>query len=92
MTSPTGYNPPQFKIHGQERRELKKKVSLMRRDLGAFDRCHSVHKDMAMVYGGEHMSDSEAEIAKDADREEILAIEAELAEPYEGVIWGIDHD
>ena len=75
--------PPQFKIHGQERRDLKKKVSLMRRDLGAFDRCHSIHKDMAMVYGGEYMSDTEADDTKDDMRIEISAIEYKLSIPYE---------
>jgi hypothetical protein len=56
-------NTPQFKIHGKERRALKKKLSEYQSIVKYFWHCHSLDKDMTSIYGGNEnypMDDTEA--------------------------------
>jgi hypothetical protein len=78
-------NERQFKIYGKERRELKKKLSLLKVYYKSFWHYHTMDKDMAMVYGGTDtypMSDEKAKDLYDSTGREIKTLEEKLSVPY----------
>lgn len=78
-------NPPQFKIHGAERKKLKKELSILKWVVSQFWFDHQVEKDLASVYGGTDtwpMSDEQAEKRLNEIKEEIEQLEVDLAVPY----------
>jgi len=82
MTGSVRVINPQFKIHGKERRAMKKELSLLRRDYRSFDYQHSLHKDMCVAYGGDVMTDEEAKDCKYEMSMRIACLEVNLAEQY----------
>lgn len=78
-------NSPQFKIHGKERRELKKKLAFSKSFLKHFWSCHQMDKDMASIYGGKDdypMSDIDAQKRYDEEVKKIEKMEEKLSVPY----------
>jgi hypothetical protein len=78
-------NEPQFKIFGQERRQLKKELSLLRSHVKNFWRCHQIDLDMADIYGrtpGYPLGDEAAKDAYDKAVSEIERLSVELSIPY----------
>lgn len=56
-------NQPTYKIHGSERRELKKELAKLKSHMKNFWYYHQLDKDMASFYGGSEnypMTDVEA--------------------------------
>ena len=77
---------PQYNIYGKERRELKKKLSHLKRFVKHFWHDHQMDKDMASFYGKTEtfpMSDKDAKNMYDDSVEEIRVIEEKLKEPYD---------
>jgi hypothetical protein len=76
---------PQFKIHGKERRALKKKLSLMRRSLHYFYHNWQVNDDMYLFCGHcNPVSKNKADKIYNKCANEIDELEKLLAEPYGG--------
>ena len=75
---------PTFKIYGQRRRELKKKLGELKRYVKNFWYFHQLEKDMFMfLKSGNVMTDDEAQKKFDQVSAEIAELEAKLAEKYE---------
>ena len=77
-------NQPQFKIHGNDRRKLKKELSLIKSIIKDFWHDHQMDADMASFYGGSErlMSDEDAMIMFDKNNKIIKELEEQLAVPY----------
>jgi hypothetical protein len=81
-------NEPQFKIFGEERRKLKKELSLLKSFIRHFWHYHQLDKDMTQFYGtsGNYpMSDDVAQQRYDKKIEQIKYLESKLQEPYENI-------
>ena len=81
-------NGPQFKIFGEERRKLKKELSLLKSFVRHFWHYHQLDKDMTQFYGGSEnypMSDKEAQKRYDKKLIEITNLEEILQQPYENI-------
>lgn len=78
-------NTPQFKIHGTERRKLKKKYNLLKSFVKNYWRLHHLDKDMCKIYGCENLivSEDNAKIIYDKNKKEFERLEIILKEPYE---------
>jgi len=79
MTEPT------YKIHGTERRQVKKELSELKRYLKNFWYYHQLDKDMTSFYGGGGgypMSDKEAQNRVDDANNKIKALEERLSVLY----------
>ena len=75
---------PTFKIYGQRRREVKKKLGELKRYVKNFWYCHQLDKDMFMFFNsGNMMTDDEAQERFDQANAEIAELETKLAEKYE---------
>ena len=78
-------NEPTYKIHGIERRQLKKKLGELKRYVRNFWYYHQLDKDMASIYGGKDgypMSDYEAKKRFDKANSGIKALEERLSVLY----------
>lgn len=78
-------NLPTFKIHGTERRKLKKELAELKSFVKTFWYYHTLDKDMASFYGksgGYPMSDENAQSIFNEKEIEITILEAKLNEPY----------
>lgn len=79
-------NTPQFKIYGQERRDMRNKLAKLRSLLENFWYYHQLDKDMASFYGSSTdifpMSDEKAQKIFDDKKLEIEVLERELSLPY----------
>jgi len=78
-------NEPTYKIHGIERRQLKKKLGELKRYVKNFWYYHQLDKDMTSFYGGKDgypMSDEEAQKRVDKANSEIKALEKRLSVLY----------
>lgn len=76
---------PQYKIHGFERREIKKALSQLKRYVKNFWHYHQLDKDMASFYGsskGYPMSDEEAQKKFDSANLRIEEFTDMLSAPY----------
>jgi hypothetical protein len=75
---------PQFKIHGDERRTLKKELSFLKLIVKDFWYDHMMEKDMASFYGGSDslMSDADAKVMDIKNKKKIEMLEQKLAVPY----------
>ena len=79
-------NKPQYKIHGDERREFKNVRSHLRRFVKDFWHDHQMDKDMASFYGGSGgfpMSDEDAKTLYNTKVVDLEKLEMRLKEPYE---------
>lgn len=79
-------NQPQFKIFGEERRKLKKELSLLKSFVRHFWHYHQLDKDMTQFYGGSEnypMSDDVAKQRYDQDLIKIKQLEELLKKTYE---------
>lgn len=77
---------PQFKIFGEERRKLKKELSLLKSSVRYFWHYHQLDKDMTQFYGGSEnypMSDNVAQQRYDQDLIKIQQLEELLKKTYE---------
>lgn len=77
-------SPPQFKIHGKKRRDKKKKLARLRSLINNWAWCHSLDKDMGMIYGYETISDERSEKKLKSLIKQAKFLEAQLAVPYGG--------
>ena len=78
-------NQPQFKIFGEERRKLKKELSLLKSSVRYFWHFHNEDKFMTQFYGGSGnypMSDDVANKRYDQKLEQIKHLENILQQPY----------
>lgn len=71
-------NIPQYRIHGQERRELKKQLSLSKNFLKILPRLI----DCSEVYGDSVFTISTQEMRQEL-KNKILKLEESLSEPYD---------
>jgi len=81
-------NGPQFKIFGEERRKLKKELSLLKSFVRYFWHFHNEDKFMTQIYGSSGnypMSDNVAQQRYDKKIEQIKYLENKLQEPYENL-------
>ena len=81
-------NQPQFKIFGEERRKLKKELSLLKSSVRYFWHFHNEDKIMTKFYGSSGnypMSDDVAKQRYDKKIEHIKYLESKLQEPYENL-------
>ena len=79
-------NQPQFKIFCEERRKLKKELSLLKSFVRHFWHYHQLDKDMTQFYGGSEnypMSDDVAKQRYDQDLIKIKQLEELLKKTYE---------
>ena len=75
-------NDPIYKIHGIERRQLKKELGELKRYVKNFWYYHQLDKDMASFYGGKDgfpMSDDEAQKRVDEAKKQIQELENRLS-------------
>lgn len=78
-------NTPEYKIHGLERRQLKKELAKLKHLYKTFWYYHNLDKDMAVFFGGSAgypMSDEKAKERHQEISEEIKSIQLKLQEPY----------
>lgn len=78
-------NKPTYKIHGTERRQLKKELGELKRYVKNFWYYHQLDKDMTSFYGGTEgypMSDVEAKKRVDKAQKQIQEIEGRLSVLY----------
>jgi hypothetical protein len=78
-------NEPTYKIHGIERRQLKKKLGELKGHAKNFWYYHQLDKDMTSFYGGKDgypMSDEEAQKRVDKANSEIKALKKRLSVLY----------
>ncbi len=81
-------NQPQFKIFGEERRELKKELSKLKLSVRYFWHFHNEDKFMTQIYGGNEnypMSDDVAQQRYDKKLQQINYLESKLQEPHENL-------
>lgn len=81
-------NRPQFKIFGEERRKLKKELSLLKSSVRYFWHFHNEDKFLTQIYGGSGnypMSDEVANQRYNQKLEQIKSLEEILQEPYENI-------
>jgi hypothetical protein len=71
-----------FKISGDDRRILKKRLSFLRSFYKNFWQEHQMEKDMNSFYGGTTMTDDRAKMIYDNTNLEILKLENLLKEEY----------
>lgn len=75
-------NKPTYKIHGSERRQVKKELNKLKRHVKNFWFYHQLDKDMVSFYGGKEgypMSDDEAQKRVDNANTKIKALEERLS-------------
>ena len=80
---------PQFKIHGNARREKKKELFELKTFLKNFWFDHQMDKDMASFYGSTDtfpMSDEKAQKMFDEKSKQMEKLEKELKAPYSSQI------
>lgn len=73
---------PTYKIHGLERRQLKKELGKLKRYVKNFWYYHQLDKDMTSFYGGKDgypMSDDEAQKRVDEAKKQIQELENRLS-------------
>lgn len=73
---------PTYKIHGLERRQLKKELGKLKRYVKNFWYYHQLDKDMTSFYGGKDgfpMSDDEAQKRVDEAKKQIEQLENRLS-------------
>jgi hypothetical protein len=78
-------NIPTFKIHGTQRRQIKKEISELKSYVKNFWYYHQLDKDMASFYGGKEgfpMSDKQAQKKVDNAVLKIKALDERLAVLY----------
>ena len=78
-------NKPTYKIHGIERRRLKKELSELKSYVRNFWRYHQLDKDMTSFFGGKEgypMSDDEAQKRVDKAKKQIEQHEDRLSVLY----------
>ena len=78
-------NVPEFKIHGIERRKLKKELSELKSFLKNFWHYHQLDKDMCSFYGGTEsypMTDDKAQLKYDQTSNKIKELENMLSIKY----------
>ena len=78
-------NEPTYKIHGIERRQLKKELAELKLYVKNFWYYHQLDKDMASFYGGKEgfpMSDNEAQKRVDKAEKQIQELEGRLSVLY----------
>lgn len=78
-------NEPIYKIHGIERRQLKKELGELKRYVKNFWYYHQLDKDMASFYGskkGFPMSDGEAQKRVNKAKKQIQELENRLSVLY----------
>ena len=78
-------NEPTYKIHGIERRQLKKELGELKRYVKNFLYYHQLDKDMTSFYGGKDsfpMSDDEAQKRVDKAEKQIQELENRLSVLY----------
>lgn len=73
---------PQFKIHGKERRQLKKELSLLKKFIGSFWHNFAMCDDMARIYRSDRPSRRSAECDYEHAVAKAEALERRLGEPY----------
>ena len=76
---------PTYKIHGKERRKIKKELAELKSYVKDFWFLHQLDKDMAWFYGCEGdypMSDEKAKILYDRANQKIKELESKLSELY----------
>jgi len=74
---------PQFKIHGEERRQMKKELSLLKRSLKDYWFHWGISNDLYEVYDSQNfINEKDAVILYDAKEYEIKRLEQLLKEPY----------
>jgi len=74
---------PQFKIHGEERRQMKKELSLLKRSLKDYWFHWGISNDLYEVYDSQNfINEKDAVILYDAKEYEIKRLEQLLEEPY----------
>ncbi len=81
-------NTPQFKIYGEERRKVKKELSLLKLSVRYFWHFHNEDKFLTQIYGGRAdypMSDVEAKRRYDSKLIKIKQLEDKLDIPYENI-------
>ena len=81
-------NSPQYKIFGEERRKLKKELSLLKQSVRYFWHFHNEDKFMTQFYGSQEgypMSNEEAEKRYNKKILQIQQLESKLVEPYENL-------
>lgn len=78
-------NKPKYKIHGIERRKVKKDLGELKYFVKNFWFYHQLDKDMTSIYGGKEgypMSDDKAEKMYSQTNEKIKVLEEELTVLY----------
>lgn len=75
-------NKPQYEIYGVERRKLKKELSLLKGSVKDFWYFHQLYADMASFYGGNFMSNEQAQIIYNKKLKEIEELEKRLSVFY----------
>ena len=78
-------NEPTYKIHGIERKQLKKELGELKRYVRNFWYYHQLDKDMTSFYGykyGYPMSDDEAQQRVDKAKNQIEQLEERLSVLY----------
>lgn len=78
-------NNPTYKIHGEERRKLKKELNELKRYVKDFLHNHQLDKDMYSFFGSDLSSlltDEQANTKINETRAKIKGIERRLALPY----------
>lgn len=78
-------NEPTYKIHGIERRQLKKELGELKRYVKNFWYYHQLDKDMTSFYGSKEgfpMSDDEAQKRVDKAKKQIQELEDRLSVLY----------
>ena len=78
-------NEPTYKIHGIERRQLKKELGELKRYVKNFWYYHQLDKDMTSFYGGKEgfpMSDDEEQKRVDKAKKQIEQLEGRLSVLY----------
>ena len=78
-------NKPQFKIHGERRRAMKKELAKIKSFVSDFWHFHNMEKDMAAIYGAHaDLSDEKAKSQYERSKVMIELLERKLAEPFCG--------
>lgn len=73
------------RINGKQRKEMKKLLSLLKRDLHRFWDCYNINADMHNAYGYHNpVSREDAQRMYDVVSEKVSMIERDLAETTEG--------
>lgn len=79
-------NKPTYKIHGLERRQVKKELSKLKSFVKNYWYFHELEKDMVEFYGGCEcypMSDDDAQKKYDSTKNRIDVLEKQLSELYD---------